>query len=1579
MQSSRMQVIQAQQQDHPTERQLYDTLWKQANPQGAARIGAVQAVEFLNLSGISPVTLAAVWDLTALNEQGQDYYDRNAFDAALRLIGHAQKGIPLSVAMLTVESRPTLNTAGLSDAAAYPLTAYNQFSGAPPAAAWPPLPVGEIKTYRDLFKNLDKENGVLKYDVVLHILLKSGLPTATLAKILALVDRRKRAELDEDEYVMAMYFVMCLKKKAITALPPSLPEEVKQICQVKELPSPNAELNYYNVLFNPNPNASERERELLAILQTQQQQQEKLQEVYLQQILENSKAAEQRIYQQSIDHSRATQEQLAPFLAANAFGNSPYAAIFAEGYNNAARQQQELMERLVAAHNPLPTTLPQVPADNPPAYSAQQPGAFFPTPSQQSGAFSPVPAFQQQYPQSSQYQQQPLQAYPVQLQQQQQQQAFQPQAMTAYTQQQQYNPYAQYTQQTPTSPGHQGAAAYQSYPPPPQGNPQYQKFAPGQLQQHPMSPGQPQQHSMSPGNPQQQPMSPGNPQYQFAQGHPAHQQQQPSSPGGPQQHTPPRQPQMYAQQQAVGSLSVPLPPTPTSPVGPPLPSRAPQDRNDYSITAATTVSTASTTTTSAISSVPPPLPRRPGQQQQYQPGGPQEIPVAGRAPQYREPISEEARRPFGAPQLRKNYNMTQPDPPTLHSTPPPPPPLATSSSSPSNRLRVEPDDIFLRDASNRAWLLRGVNLSGSCKFPRYPVSVPSHQGGPPFLQPRKLAHGQRTTVSNSSVPAASAAAVVTTATTLDANANGIHNAGDAEPGRNEDVNGNIRSVDETGTGGKTAETTITTDTGTGKDKDDNGLISFVGRPYELDEADEHLGRLKHWGFRMIRWVVTWEAVEHAGPGVYDQEFLDYTVKALLKAKEYGFKVMIDFHQDVWSRFSGGSGAPLWTFYAAGLDPHHFAATGAAAVHNTLQDNEPLLRMVWLTNYYKLACATMFTLFYAGKILAPNCTFDNGVNIQDYLQEHFLGAIQALVDRIHDCKDGEGRNLLEDDVVIGYDSWNEPSNGWIGLERLDVLPEQHDMRQGDMPTPLQSLMLGEGMTVQNVATFQLELVGPVKTGTRTIQPSAHPDAAALPRDKHPIKAWLHPTIRAEVDRKYGFRRDERFPRAGECLWAQHGVWSNKDRKVLQQDYFARGPLTSGDQPPLIQWVPNHWLPFAKRVIELVRSIHPTAILFLEPPVYVPAPDLITGTKAAKTPEEAPNKILLDNMVYTPHHYDDLVLLTKKYLGWVNIDLLGLSRGRHKSLYGSIIFGKKATESLFGRQIGEIQKECYGRLGKRPVLIGETGLHFDVGLNKSQQAGNIQSPTISNNTNNDKFKKPSIWKTFRFTSSKTNTTSGTTKTTTTTAAAVVPGRGLPVQSTQFVKAFDNILQGLDRTLAHYTLWNYTIENTKQFGDGWNGEDLSLYSAPPPPSSSTSTTTTTTTTTSADADETVHPLDRGGRAVEQFCRPYPVATVGRPTRIVFDRHFGTFQLWTKTDDQDQELQEQQKGGEVGKSEIYIPQLHFPDGPTKCRVEVSDGSWEWDTERQLLFWTYGSNATQSDNVGGTGGEHWLQVSRKI
>ena len=97
------------------------------------------------------------------------------------------------------------------------------------------------------------------------------------------------------------------------------------------------------------------------------------------------------------------------------------------------------------------------------------------------------------------------------------------------------------------------------------------------------------------------------------------------------------------------------------------------------------------------------------------------------------------------------------------------------------------------------------------------------------------------------------------------------------------------------------------------DFSDHKNVSFIGRPFPLEEAHQHFERLRHWGFNCLRLLTSWEAIEHAGPGLYDEAYLDYYSKLVALAGEFGLYVYVDFHQDVWSRMTGGDGAPGRTF------------------------------------------------------------------------------------------------------------------------------------------------------------------------------------------------------------------------------------------------------------------------------------------------------------------------------------------------------------------------------------------------------------------------------------------------------------------------------------------------------------------------------------------------------------------------------------------------------------------------------------------------------------------------------------------
>ena len=111
--------------------------------------------------------------------------------------------------------------------------------------------------------------------------------------------------------------------------------------------------------------------------------------------------------------------------------------------------------------------------------------------------------------------------------------------------------------------------------------------------------------------------------------------------------------------------------------------------------------------------------------------------------------------------------------------------------------------------------------------------------------------------------------------------------------------------------------------------ENTNIVSYTGRPFPEEEEDQHFNRLLSLGCTLIRWCITWEAVEHTGPGEYDEDYLAYVRRLLKKAEEYGIFFFIDPHQDAWSRFTGGDGAPAWTLEKLGFNLETIESSKAA--------------------------------------------------------------------------------------------------------------------------------------------------------------------------------------------------------------------------------------------------------------------------------------------------------------------------------------------------------------------------------------------------------------------------------------------------------------------------------------------------------------------------------------------------------------------------------------------------------------------------------------------------------------------------
>ncbi|MCB1143838.1 MAG: cellulase family glycosylhydrolase [Leptospiraceae bacterium] len=419
---------------------------------------------------------------------------------------------------------------------------------------------------------------------------------------------------------------------------------------------------------------------------------------------------------------------------------------------------------------------------------------------------------------------------------------------------------------------------------------------------------------------------------------------------------------------------------------------------------------------------------------------------------------------------------------------------------------------------------------------------------------------------------------------------------------------------------------------------DHRNVSFVGRPFPLEEADVHFSRMKKWGINLLRLLTPWEAVEHSGPGIYDEEYIEYIGRIVEMADKYGMYVFLDPHQDVWSRFTGGDGAPGWTLEATGMDVIKIPQGDFAVLQHV--QGERYKQMSWPLNYAKYPTATMFTLFFGGNVYAPRKMIGDE-SIQDYLQSHYIAAMCKLAVRVSKLKN-----------VIGFDSLNEPSAGWIGVKNL----KEYYWPAGGVTnasSPFHEMRMSEGLPVKVPRKF---IIGYYKIPLGSVLMN--------PRG---IRLWK---------------------KGQNCVWREHGVWDydpNGAPMLLKPDYFSHKNNSN------INFFDDFMSPFLHKFKVEIQKVQKQFFIFLES----------DPNKLELEWKETPKKGY-SGVVNATHWYDGMLLFSKRYIPWL---------GFH-SFSTKAIIGKKKIEAMYLDCIAGIQYMAKEKMHNAPTVIGETGIPMDL---------------------------------------------------------------------------------------------------------------------------------------------------------------------------------------------------------------------------------------------------------------------------
>ncbi len=404
-------------------------------------------------------------------------------------------------------------------------------------------------------------------------------------------------------------------------------------------------------------------------------------------------------------------------------------------------------------------------------------------------------------------------------------------------------------------------------------------------------------------------------------------------------------------------------------------------------------------------------------------------------------------------------------------------------------------------------------------------------------------------------------------------------------------------------------------------------FTYVGKPFPLEEADHHFQIIRDLGFNAIRLLVMWEGIEPYEKGSYDTEYLDYIEKIVAKAHEHGIYVLMDMHQDLFSRHlfvlfndkiepkepfdkevllppldaSGnpmweamnrvrGDGAPKWVVKLClpdkNVDSPEWGRSWrlpAEYVSNPKNTTDMYPFTIWgVDGFLSIDINRCFATFFAGDKLYPNYTIE-GQSIKDYLQEAYTNSWCEVAKRVKDYPN-----------IIGYDIMNEPIGFYLiftiyavlyeALEANAFRPLTYEQAEGLVDAYLKSMM-GYFDPLKAEATYQF-----IKTylvQSHHIPTTAEEFAArGFPRPDHATLGRYAPDVNAAIGLNIDFNR-------------------------------------------------NYLQPFHERVGQAIQAIDPDAIIWVEQSLGLGDTGLMGfWISAMRRPEN------VNQVIFAPHFYTDI---------------------------------------------------------------------------------------------------------------------------------------------------------------------------------------------------------------------------------------------------------------------------------------------------------------------------------------------------